>query len=280
MGEIRTLLKNALLKQNVEGDVALLYSGGYESFTSLVACFDCGITPTLYTFYLKGVDSYDLKKARYDADYFELKLVEVELPNDIESLKRDVYEIIKKTRCARKTVVQCMHPIYYALDKIKEPNVMIGLERGGVWGLSKNGSIAGRKGLDAFREYRKKERENDQFNSTHYICEEISKRHNLIRLYDDDDVYNWFMSKDFHTLNYPKPKQVIIDEYEDWFAQMAMQPKKANYQVESGIREWHQLLLKDKQLNPDNKYKAIVGVYNKILKQINDAQIQLPLEFK
>ena len=279
MGELRTLLKNALLKSNVKDDVALFYSGGYESFTSLIACFDCGIIPTLYTFYVKGVDSSDLTKARYDADYFELKLVEVELPNDIESLKRDVYDIIRKTHCARKTVVQCMQPIYYTLDKIKERNVMIGLERGQIWGLNRKGSIAGRKGLEAFNEYRKKQLEDDQFNSTHYICEEISKKHNLIRLYDDDDVYNWFMSKDYNTLNYPKPKQIIIDEYKDILAQMVCQPKKVNYQIESGIRELHESLLQDKQLNPNNVHKAVVGIYNKILKDIDNAQIQLPLEF-
>ena len=279
MGELRTLLKNALLKSNVKDDVALFYSGGYESFTSLIACFDCNIKPTLYTFYVKDVDSYDLTKARYDADYFNLKLIEVELPNDIETLKKDVYDIIKKTRCARKTVVQCMQPIYYTLEKITEHNVMMGLERGEIWGLNRNGRITGMQGLDAFNEFRKKECEDDQFNSTHYICEEINKKHNLIRLYDDDDVYNWFMSKDYQTLNLPHPKQVIIDEYKDIFAQMVCQPKKANYQVESGIRELHQLLLQDKQLNPNNKHKAVVGIYNKILKNINDAQIQLQLEF-
>lgn len=280
MNELRLLLKNALLKHNVQGDVALFYSGGFESFTSLIACLDCNIVPTLYTFYVKGTKSYDIAKARYDAKYFGCKLVEVEIPNDEETLIADVKSIIKKTSCSRKTVVQCMHPIYYTLDKITEKNVMIGLERGQIWGLNRRGSIAGAKGFEAFNEYRREVLKDDETNSTHYICEEISKEHNLIRLYDDDDVYDYFMSKDYNALNKPQPKQIILDGYADIIGKMDFVPKKANYQIEGGIRELHEILLKNKALNPNNRHKNVVGIYNNILKRNKDAQIQLPLEFK
>lgn len=280
MGQLRTLLKNALQKHNIKGDVALFYSGGYESFTSLIACLDCNIKPCLYTFFLSGKDSFDIVKARHDARYFGLELVEIAIPNNIQTLKHDVFKIIQDTKCSRKTVVQCMQPIYYTLPQVKEKNVIIGLERGQIWGLNRKGVIAGLKGYYEFNEYRKKALADDLVNSTFYICSEIKKKHNLIRLYDDDDVYDWFMDKDYKELNYPKPKQIILDEYKFIISKLGMSPKKANYQIESGIRQYHELLLDDKTLNPNHKYKSVVGIYNTILKQVNDAQVQLSLEFK
>lgn len=276
---LRTLLTNAL-KRKLCGatDVAILYSGGFESFTCLMSCLELGIKPTLYTFYLESVESYDIRKARNDAKIFGVRLVEIKIPNDYKELKSKVFEIIKKFKTTRKTIVQCLHPLMYALPIIKEKYVIIGLERGLPWGLNRRGAIAGKAGKETFDEYRRNVIPDDETNSTKFISDFINEKHVCIRPYDDDDVDAWFMTKTWEELNKPKEKNVILVEYAEEIRRSGMQPRKFNYQVGSKIRELHDLLLADNELNPSGKYVNVVGVYNNINKIIENG-IQLQLEF-
>lgn len=272
---LKTLLTNALKKKiGDEKDVAILYSGGFESFTCLCSCLELGIKPTLYTFYLEGVESYDIKKARNDAKVFGVELIEVCIPNNYNELKLKVFEIIKKFGTTRKTIVQCMHPLLYTIPKIKEKYVIIGLERGLPWGLNKKGAILG-KDKALFDEYRKNSVKDDETNSTRYISDYINETHICVRPYDDDDVDEWFMSKTWDELNRPKHKNVVLVEYASEISKSGMEPKKFNYQVGSKIRELHELLLDDKELNPNGRYVNVLGVYNNVKKKIDDVQLRL-----
>lgn len=278
---LRDLLRKSLESQLKGGkSAAILYSGGFESFSCLCICKDLGITPHLYTFYLEGVESYDIKKARNDANKFGCELTEITIPYDYEALKNDVFGIIKRFGSARKTVVQCLHPMIYTIPKIEEKYVLIGLERGRPWGLNQKGETAGRKSKEAFDEYRCFAIEEQQRNSIKYICGLINEQHVCVRPYDDNDVNDWFMNRTFRELNHPHAKQPILDEFVEEIKLSGMLPRHASYQVESKIREYHNLLLDDEVLNPNQRFKSVIGIYNTILKSINDAQIQLPLEFK
>ncbi len=279
---LRDLLRKALVaKLHGSKDVAILYSGGFESFSCLCLCKDLGVVPHLYTFYLEGIESYDIRKARNDAQKFGCELTEIVVPNDYETLKKDVYNIISKFGVARKTVVQCLHPMIYTIPKIKEKYVVVGLERGRPWGLNQKGETAGRKSKEAFDKYRKFAVEEQTRNSIRYICELIDESHICVRPYDDDDVDKWFMDRTFKELNHPHAKQPILDEFCKEVSFCGMPLRHASYQVESKIREFHDKLLDDMELNPNGKYKSITGVYNNILRTINsNAQVQLSLEFK
>ncbi len=264
------LLKSLKEKLNGSKDVAILYSGGFESFSCLCLCLELGIKPHLYTFYLEGIESHDIRKARIDAQVFHVPLTEVKIPNDYGRLKEDVFWLIEVLKTTRKTVIQCIHPLLYALPEIDEEYVIIGLERGRPWGLNQKGTTAGYKGLEAFNEYRNFAIEEQKRNSIHYIVNMINENHICVRPYDDDDVNNWFMARTYKELNSPHAKQPILDEFAKEHKACVLTLKHASYQVESGIREFHDLLLDDAELNPNHQYKSVVGVYNNIQKLLNE----------
>lgn len=266
------LLKSLKEKLNGNKDVAILYSGGFESFSCLCLCLELGIKPHLYTFYLDGVESHDIKKARSDAKVFDVPLTEVVIPNELCRLREDVFWLIDILGTTRKTVVQCAHPLLYTLPEIDEEYVIIGLERGRPWGLNQKGTTAGYKGLEAFNEYRNFAIEEQKRNSIHYIVNLINEEHICVRPYDDDDVNDWFMSRTYKELNQPHAKQPILDEFAEEIARCEVTLKHASYQVESKLREFHDLLLKDKELNPNHQYKSVVGVYNNIQKLLNEEE--------
>ena len=263
------LLKSLKEKLNGSKDVAILYSGGFESFSCLCLCLELGIKPHLYTFYLEGVESHDIRKARDDAQVFRVPLTEVKISNDYGRLKEDVFWLIESLKTTRKTVIQCIHPLLYALPEIDEEYVIIGLERGRPWGLNQKGTMAGYKGLEAFNEYLNFAIEEQKRNSIHYIVNMINENHICVRPYDDDDVNDWFMARTYKELNSPHAKQPILDEFEKEHKACALTLKHASYQVESGLREFHNLLLDDAELNPNHQYKSVVGVYNNIQKLLN-----------
>lgn len=263
------LLKSLWEKLNGSEDVAILYSGGFESFSCLCLCLELGIKPHLYTFYLEGVESHDIRKARIDAQVFNVPLTEVKIPSDYGRLKEDVFWIIDALKTTRKTVIQCVHPLLYALPLIKEECVVIGLERGRPWGLNQKGTTAGYKGLEEFNKYRLFAIEEQKRNSIHYIVNMINKGHVCVRPYDDDDVNDWFMARTYKELNSPHAKQPILDEFAKEHKACVLTLKHASYQVESGLREFHNLLLDDAELNPNHQYKSVVGVYNNIQKLLN-----------
>lgn len=263
------LLKSLKDKLNDNNDVAILYSGGFESFSCLCLCLELGIKPHLYTFYLEGVESHDIVKARNDAKVFNVPFTEVKIPNNYDTLKNDVFWLIDALKTTRKTVIQCCHPILYALPEIDEKYVIIGLERGRPWGLNQKGTTAGYKGLEEFNKYRLFAIEEQKRNSIHYIVNMINENHTCVRPYDDDAVDAWFMARGYKELNSPHAKQPIIDEFAEELAKCEDKLKHASYQVESGIREFHDLLLNDPLLNPNNEYKSVLGVYNNMQKIIS-----------
>lgn len=281
MEKLRTLITNYLSsKINKDEKVALLYSGGFESFACLITLLEIGCKPHLYTFSLKDANSRDMLKAEKDAVIFNVPLTKVIIDIDKEKLIADVKAIIRDWKTSRKTVIQCLHPLYYTIPQIKEIKIVSGLEKGNIWGDTKNGAISASKGDEEFNEYRLKEVERDKSGSVYYFDKYIEKlNHVSVRPFGDDAIWGWFMDKTYDFLNKPKPKQVILDEFSKEIKK-TIQPKTANYQIESGFKKYHDILLDDETLNPNHKYKSVVGIYNQLLKSINNAQIQLPLEFK
>ena len=268
---LRPLLVDALrAKVRDESNVAILYSGGFESFSCLAICLELGLKPSLYTFYLEGIESHDIVKARNDANAFGVTLHEIVVPSDKEKLKEDVFAIVDKFKTTRKTVVQCLHPLLYTIPRIEEKYVVVGLERGRPWGLNKRGSMAARKGDEEFNAYRRYAIDEQASNSIYYIENFINEEHICVRPYDDDSVDAWFMARTYWELNQPHAKQPILDEFKKEIDFCGMSPRHASYQVESKIREFHNTLLDDEELNPNGRYVNVVGVYNNIKKILED----------
>lgn len=269
--ELRTLICD-ILRQRIspQEEVALLYSGGYESFACLCSLLDIGVRPRLYTFALDGHKSNDLQKAKRDSSFWGLELCECVVPKDYESLKSTTFDIIQEWGTPRKTVVQCLHPLYYTIPKITETKIISGLEKGNLWGDTKNGAIAGSKSKDEFDRYRLNEAERDNLGSTTFFDKYLQREgHESIRPFGESCVFDWFLKYDWFELNKPHHKNAIFEDYKEEIELLNQAPKTANYQIESGIKDFHNLLLEDEELNPNHRYKSVVGVYNNIQKLLN-----------
>ena len=109
--------------------VAVLLSGGVDSHVALFGALAAGKSPHIYTFTLAGVESRDFRAARRTADALNLPFTHVELPTDIDHLKKYVWDIFHTYLPeweVSKTTVECCWPIMHSIDAIKEPYVITG----------------------------------------------------------------------------------------------------------------------------------------------------------
>ena len=79
------------------------------------------------------------------------------------------------------------------------------------------------------------------------------------------ELVNYILSKDFSQLHKPKLKQLTYDNYKNEIDKYDLYRKNSSLQVNSGVREWHDELLKT-ELNINN-WKSVVGIYNYIFKK-------------
>lgn len=265
--DLKRLLKKAI-QQPIEDkeSVALLFSGGTDSLTCLFSLLELGIKPTLYTFFLEGKPNKDLEYSKRVSQHYSLEHVIIEIPYSLADLEEKVVYITKNLPVDRKTNVQCMFPFLYVIPKVKERFIVSGLCADDVYGTAKSVAIKGAKDKKAFDLIREKTR--SSFNSSAYLpikkyIEEIHEK-TFIAPYRNQEVYDYFMQKSWAELNKPKQKQIAIDSFSDYFGAQDIYRKNSNLQVESGIREYHNELIKS-QLNINNR-RRVDEIYKDLIK--------------
>ena len=77
---------------------------------------------------------------------------------------------------------------------------------------------------------------------------------------------NYLLSKDFSQLHKPKTKQLTLEQYKNEIEKHKLYRKNSSLQINSELNQWHDQLLQT-ELNVKD-WKAIVGIYNYIYKQI------------
>ncbi len=259
---------NKQLEQYKDKEVALLFSSGMDSLTLLLSCLDVGIRPHLYTVRMEDFVSEDVIKSRRIKDIYNLEYTEVVIPNDIEQLKTDVRYIIEKFKVKKKTQVQCIYPFLYIVNYVKEDIVLCGVCADTLYGSSRKMSELARKSEEEFAKKRKELHENPDtasYSFTRDIFVENGKI--FVAPYKDNrELIDYFYSKTHKELNSPKQKNVAYEEYKKEIVEHKLYRKKSSMQVDAKIREWHDKLL-ETDLNVKG-WKAIVGIYNHIYKQI------------
>lgn len=193
----------------------------------------------------------------------------VEVPDDLQQLKTDVLTLIRKLGTYRKTAIQCCHPIMYACKAIKEHYVVASLENG-IWGFAMKSHLVyrdeGQEGFDRFR----REKLADETTSIHYIQQLIFENHVGCFPFLDKAVEDYFMGLSYEELKNKKP---IKDAFAAEIAGAGVQ--QAHFQVESGVREFHDKLLQDPTLNPGGKVKSVVSLYRIMDKMSKGNHFQL-----
>lgn len=266
---LKQLINQSLKEQiNHNKEVALLFSGGVDSLTCLFSLFEIGVQPTLYTFYLENKFNNDLEYSKKVAEFYNLKHVIIEIPYDVEKLMKDVQYIVETLPVDRKTNVQCVHPFLYVIPHIEEDLVVTGLCADDLYGSSKGVSIRGSKDKGAFDAIRERCRSN--LNASAYLpfktlFKDVYNKH-LIVPYRDERVYEYFMGLSWSEINKPKQKQVAIESYKSYFDKQNIYRRNSSLQVESGIREYHDELVKT-SLNKNNR-RRVDEIYKDLMREL------------
>lgn len=256
-------------KQNINSNnqVALLFSGGTDSLTCLFSLLELNIKPTLYTFHLEDIIHKDVEISKKVANHFKLKHVIIEIPRNIEQLKKDVIYLTQELNLTRKTNIQCTYPFLYTIPKVEENIIASGLCADDLYGTSKSMSIKYSNDKIGFNKARNKIF-NNEYSSAYKPIKDLVEKYNKTFLtpYRCNDVINYFMKFSWQELNKPKQKQVALNSYKKYFDELNVYRKNSNLQVESKIREWHDELLKT-ELNKNNR-KRVDEIYKDLNKEV------------
>lgn len=249
-----------------EKNVAVFLSGGIDSTSCLLACIDLGLNITAYTFYLEGHESQDLHASRAISNKINVPLKEIVVPYSINKLQEDTIRIIKEFKTARKTAVQCIHPFLYIIPEVKENTIVSGLYADDLYGTSRKGNIIGRKNKREFDIFRLHSLSQENYSCV-YIRKAVEKSgKKLVTPFKGGALQEYLMGLSWEQMNTPVAKYIAVSAFNDYYGRNAWYRKNSNLQVNSGIREYHELLLKT-PLNKRNS-ENVVGIYNDILRGV------------
>ena len=227
-----------------EEEPALLFSGGTDSLTILWALHDVGARPTCYVFSLEGTESADLIAARKVCTFQGVTLKEIIIPRDLPELKIQTCRLIMQFQTARKTAIQCLYPLPYLLNRVRERQVFTGLNADSWYGTSKSDAINCSKDPAEFDRRREKRWADPTIEGFVYWDALVTSwGKQLCCPYRNPEVVAWLRSKSWPELNRPKQKQVALDAFALEFSATDVYRTNGSLQCISGIREWHDELL-------------------------------------
>lgn len=258
-------------------DVALCLSAGVDSQSLLFAMLSCGIIPHVYSFTLEDRESRDFVEARALSKAMRVPFTKVTLPMDIETLIGDCFTMAREFGAKKKTDFECIWPFLYVYPIVKEKYVVTGIPADGHFCISKKGILHYKDDVDAFRRMYFANPNAGQ----RLLRRRLANRYGKVNVdpFYSPNIAEALKGLSWNELNKPQQKMPIRNSFPQ-FASMRVY-NHTNLQLgDSGIAQHFEKLLHTR-LN-DKGWKSVVGIYNKIIKQIdkNDTQIQLPLEFE
>lgn len=253
-------------------------SGGADSNTLLFAALESGSSPIAVSFHMDGIISRDFRQAQATAAIFGVPFIEVVLPADIDTLKKDCTTLAKKYGCRGKSDFECVWPMYRAFSvvakyakkhKIKNPTIYTGHAADIYYVLSKKGNMHYKDRPDDYRNER-------------FVDPKLSQRHVLPLISADLGISNvipWvdkrilkaFKGASLTDVNKPRQKEPSRLAFQSYFDRTRVY-QHTNFQLgDSGIAKHFECLLSDPDWNPDNKYRAVIGVYNELCRRLGVA---------
>lgn len=272
LSEYRKILVSAIKESAPDDNVGIALSGGIDSATVLFAMLEAGVTPkAAYTFYIEGNETNDLRSSRILSSHFGIDLVEIPLPWSPKMAVEDVRELLPHCHKLKKTIVQCLHPWKYMVKVIKEPTVFWGVGADDHFASQRKVAVLLRKeGEQAVRDagWRKCYSSDLDFSAANIA--RYAKNMGGITLvdpYDRDDTTEWFLRWDIGQLHKQLngknlEKAVSVLAFADYFKQGSFYRKPARYNIESGLRDFHQALVHTEYNTRD--MKDVIGIYHDI----------------
>lgn len=124
MKDLMPLLSSIVARQSADSRVALLLSGGIDSYSVGIACEMAGKTVVAYTYELECTPSVDRPKAERLARLRGWQLNLVIVPTN--DLQNDFLRLIAVHRCRKKIQAEVIFPMMYLLPAIEEDEVFTG----------------------------------------------------------------------------------------------------------------------------------------------------------
>jgi len=240
--------------------VAVLLSAGIDSASVLFSLIEAGAEPHAYSFTLDGRLSSDFSAAKRNAATFGVPFTGIFLPVDVETLKRDMLDLLG-LGARKKTDFECGWPMLYAYKAVEEVAVFSGMGADGHFCLSKKGMIHFRHRIDEFRQglYR------SATYAQQHIHRRLGKRHGKVPVmpYITPEMQAEFIGTTWNEVNRPKQKVPILRAFPERFARMRVEPHTNLQLGDSGIAEHFRLLLKT-DWNVSGSV-SVVGIYNALV---------------
>lgn len=247
----------------------LALSGGTDSITALFAMIETGRKPECYTFHMDGIISKDLLSSRHACKYFGLKLHEIPIPRDVDTMYNDVRRVIPFCEHIKKTIIQCMIPWLYIYPALEQPQIITGLG-----------------GDDYFATQRKTQIRYHNFGDEAILNGRIYYGHDLrfsganierfaehfgkgyVDFYDSKTIEEFLLKYTYKAINKPYPKYASIAAFMDYYKREPFYRDQTehSYQINSKLKDCQDMLLHSRYNMKG--HKAIIGLYNHIAKEM------------
>ena len=158
-----------------------------------------------------------------------------------------------------------MHPMKHLCEAIKEDYVLSGLEADTLYGNTRSM----RKTIaceSEFKNIRSKYIHDENNASYSFIRNELENNNKtFVAPYkQSSEIINYFLSLESKDLCFGKQKKQTYEAFKTEIDNLSLYRRSSNMQINSGIREFHDLLLQT-DLNQKN-FKSVIGVYNQLIK--------------
>lgn len=263
-------------KELAKDGVGILLSGGIDSSLVLFALLELGVKPNAYTFVVDGYESKDVDTSIKMAEFFDINLNIIKVNSDVAQLEKDTVEIINKFKTGRQITVQCMHPLIYTIPQVKEKVLFNGLNADGLYGASRTCAVEGKDNQERFNELRWEYMFGKDL-SDFYIKDYIeSFGIKSIDPYRSEELIKYFKPLTWRDMHSPREKHIAYTAFSDYYDKtpFKMFRRGVNYQVESKVRDFHNLLI-DRPININNR-KAVLWIYKDIYQQIFKEKYSIP----
>jgi len=170
---------------------------------------------------------------------------------------------------SKKTIIQCMIPWLYIYPAVSQPIIINGLGADDFFGTNRHTQVAYSKFGDAGIISERKYHGNDLTHADANIMRfaRMYGKSN-IDFYARADFETFLLQYTFRAINKPVPKYPSIAAFADYYksGKFYRGQENSSFQVNSRLRDCHELLLKSKYNT--RHHKAIIGLYNDIARRV------------
>ena len=281
--------KNLFLKSinKIPKDCTISLSGGMDSSSIVYGLIELDKKPeSCITFQLQDYDSTDLKFTKKICNYYDIPLIIAKMPvRKQKDLRKEVKEVVRDLGYSRQIDVQCAHAFTYMLPKLKNKNLVLGffttLHYSGMSTTSLMMYRKYKKGYLTLSEYKKayNKKRNMKPNDNNYLLTKYIENKN-IKVWNpllDEDLIKYssrFIFMDFNENDEGKLrlKYFLYKMFKKHFDVIGNSNHIKNFHVEVGLKKYHNDVLLS-----GTHFKRTIGIYNELLREIQDEALSFSL---